>query len=1047
MKRKAFLSTTFILAILMGLMVLCSCSFLFGEQETVVPPTVESVEMLKNVAEYKESLEYLYNKDKGNAMAIHAGESFLLNITYNNPKKYTISYVTINGEKIMPKNFEKGSDRQKTIIKLTVPEDALEDSEITYNVKNILYNTGSETKKIKFDEDMSMDFTVRVSPTYEMALDYQNADRRMGSTKTKDDIAKDNKVDFGAEMGTVGIVDANYEEPNGLPTKAGGWIFEGWYTEPDGQGYKVSSNDTYYFWSDITLYADYTRAFDYEIVPLDEPIVHEADGKTKTFNSGAVITNGKITKEGGNTAKAYPYADLSDTMVDEKIVKSESTGKYSTTSSEYPIVAIDNKAYQDVNYLKELTIGKYVKSIGAYAFDNCNVLEKVTFSDGSALQYIGDYAFQDTKAMGMSSAFTLPVSVEYLGNFAFRYSGWRITNNNGINESILHVKPNYKFIGAGCFFETGFNQVIFDAGCSFESQISEKECQEIDEMGGWSDIRPELNRIGGRLFANCPNLKEVRFECDNGETNALNIIPDRCFDAGNYTVNGIENLTFAEGISYIGDSAFNYQVKIPRLEIPASVKEIGMSAFYNCENVSSLTFKEGSVLEILHARCFGNLKSVDRVEIISTTFSKYGNGPFEGCSRLKSIEFPNLNTADFIPKGFARDEKRDEVLGQHLYSDFLYGTFESGNDEDEDADPNQQSSGYSLPTRIFCKGSVMNEFKESILDSKATYLFQDGKPTTTIAAGSTFNSVVFVHNIDLIKTYTNPGAIQGENAEVKIALQEIYQGNDKNSKVLKGYSIVYWSERSKNIVLPERFEGEKAPIIELSMYALPTSVQTLTIPANITRLEHDALNGCTNLEEVKYLDKNTLEYIGDYAFFSTKITSFTGGTNLRVIGQNAFMRCRALKWVDLSETAIVNETTVSGNTGRDTYLSQYKYDYEVEESDATDHNNGMYDGAFQGCSSLEWVYLPKKLQQVNNAMFTGCAKLRTVIIPCKIKSTLNTPLDNEAFYYRSLPNSIYDSSAINSMTIYVPSSEEGAHKIIFSTARYALLGDTPPAKP
>ncbi|MGN1042522.1 MAG: leucine-rich repeat domain-containing protein, partial [Christensenellales bacterium] len=797
MKRKALLLAVLSVFALMATTILASCS-LFGSNETVVPPTVESVEMLKDKGGYTESNEYLYNKDKGYSMALYAGDSFLLSIKYNNPKKYAISYVTVNNEKIMPSQFESGSTKTNTIIKITVPKEASRGEEMTFTVKNILYNTGSETKKIKFSEDIDMNFKVKVSPTYSLTLNYQNADYRANSTKKKHDVSSPAVVDFGAEMGTLGIMDKNYAEPNGLPSKAGGWLFEGWYTEPNGEGQLISSKDTYYFWSNITLYAYYTRIFEYEIVPLSVPTedkvtVTNGDKTSELdvrYSSGAIITK-------DNTRGKFPNMSIDDTITDEKIIKDEKTGQTTVSYSEYPVIKIKNKAFKDVNNIKELYIGKYVTEIGAYAFDNCNALEKASFSKNSRLKYIGDYAFQTTKAMGITSAFTIPETVEYIGNFAFRYSGWKTTTNNGINESVLHIKPQYKFIGVGCFFETGFSQVVFDAGCRFDSQIGMAEAKEIEKAAGWAEPKPELNRIGANLFGNCANLREVKFENDAGEANALNIIPDNCFDAGNYTVTLIENLTLAEGIEFIGDEAFNYQSKISRLEIPASVTEIGISAFYNCSNVTSLTFKEGSRLVTLHSRCFGNMKAIDRVEIISTDFAKYGNGPFEGCSRLKSIEFPNLNDPNLIPKGFARSENGKEVLAQHKFSDLLYGTFESGSEESGD----ENSSSYSLPTRIFCKGTIMEKFKDTILESKATYTFKDGEAYVTIAGPSQFRNVVFVHNIDLIKTYTNPGASVGEEADVDIALQEIYGGRDSTSKKLVGYSIVYWSVRSKNIVL------------------------------------------------------------------------------------------------------------------------------------------------------------------------------------------------------------------------------------------------------
>lgn len=1034
MKVKKKLISAIIAVVALTLMLLLASCSLFGKNKEVVAPTVENISMLKTTPNYIESAEYAYNHDKDNAMGIESGGSFILSIEYNNPQKYTISYVTINDEKIMRAQFEEGSTKTNTLIKITVPE--LDDeTELSYSIKNIYFNTGSETKRIKFSEDMKLNYNVNVAPKYNLILNYQNTDRRSTSQKPMDDVSQATVVAFGAEMSTVGVLDKDYAKPTGLPAKEGGWVFEGWFTEPHGQGIEVKGVDKYYFWSDITLYAHFTRLFEYEIVELEEPIVHSYTGYiqsgsnsilingTKTFTSGVIITK-------DNSRGKYPSISIYDTIVDEKVVVSDS-GRTTVTSSEYPVIKVANRAFMNKDNITELYIGKYVEEIGYYSFYNCFNITKATFSNEAKLKYIGDYAFGNTKAMGITSAFTLPATVEYLGNFAFRYSGWSNTNNNGINESILHIKPSYKFIGFGCFLDTGFSKVVFEPGCYFESQIGYTEGKEMESNGCWTDIRSEYNRIGGNLFADCNNLTEVEFLSDDGENNAINIIPDRAFDAGQYTVKGIERLYFAEGIEIIGNMAFNYQTKLSMLDFPASVKEIGRNAFYNCSAVTQLNFPQDSRLEILYSNCFGNLASIDRVVITSSVFRKYGNGPFSGCGRLKSIEFPNINDSSTVPMGFHKDENKDEVYPQHYYSDLMFGTFETGSTE-------TAGTSYSLPTRVFCKNGVMNDFKNSLLNGKEMYVTVNGKDQST--GRDIYNDRIFVHNIDLIKTYINPSASVGEESEVQIALQEIY---DRSSHKPVAYSIVYWSIRSISITLPSSIDGLQYPITELAMYALPTSVRELTIPGNITRLEHDALNGCYLLETVRFLNKDTLEYVGDYAFFGTRLTSFEGGSSLRVIGMNAFMQCKALKWVDLRNTAIVNPPV----NGRDETLKRYKYRYEIEgdNKNATDRYNVLYDGAFQGCSSLNWVALPTNLKQVSNAMFTGCTALRTVIIPCVGVSTSINQTDDFTFYFRSLPTAIYDDKAIPFIKIYVPASQLNAHKTIFLPTEdtYGLIDDAP----
>ena len=250
-------------------------------------------------------------------------------------------------------------------------------------------------------------------------------------------------------------------------------------------------------------------------------------------------------------------------------------------------------------------------------------------------------------------------------------------------------------------------------------------------------------------------------------------------------------------------------------------------------------------------------------------------------------------------------------------------------------------------------------------------------------------------------------------------------------------------------------------VIELAMYCLPTSVTEVYVPSTVKRLEHDAFNGCTKLEKVTFEDKDTLEYIGDFAFFGTKISEFEGGTSLKVIGQNAFMRCTALKWVDLLETAITNPFKEGENNPRIIRIQQYKYEYELKEKDKMgssgkdgeakgrmDYRDVLYDGAFRGCTGLRWVALPRGLQQVPEGLFSNCKNLRTVVILCTGVSTNTSAASDDTFYYRATPTAIYDTDAVPYMTIYVPGAELKTHEMIFSTngVSYAL-DDNIPAKP
>ncbi len=1044
--------------IVMLSMLLASCSLIesFLNKGDIVPPTIVKAMQLKTNLDYLDSKEYHYNKDSGAVMPLKSGESFLLSIEYENPNGYKISYVKVNNEKIMASRFEEGSNKNKTIIKLTASESKTTLHE-EFVVNSIFYNVGAETKRMRFNDEIDMTFKVVVEPTYFLTLNYQNADRR-AATKSEEQRASRQQVSFGAELANFSVANADYSATAGLPTKAGGWVFEGYYTEPNGKGNLVTKDDLYYFWGDVTLYAHYSRLYDYEIVSLDSVLdvdkidytyITEGVSQTKTFYQGAIITS--------HTKKGHPIIDIGDTLVDE-VVNYDKEGNFiNITATEYPIIKIGNRAFENVNTMTMLSIGKYVEEIGAFAFNNCNKLERVNFASDSNLKYIGDCAFQDTKSMGISYPFALPDNVVYLGNFAFRSSGWRNTINNGQNQSILRIKAQYKFIGVQCFSGTRFAEVIFEPGCYFENQIRAADGRIIDDRK-WESIgnlaetgQTELpNSIGAGIFANCPELYRVEFR---GETindiyvPALNIIPDLAFDRENYTTTGLIALNMQEGIEYIGAKAFTYQEKLQLLHIPASVKEIDKQAFYNCTSVYDLTFLEDTSnglynqLEILRTACFGNMSSLVRVEIVSRKFSRYGNGPFSNCDSLKSIEFPNMTDENNLPRGFSEAEDSSEVAIGHLYSDFMYSTFETG---PIGGDSSSEGQSYSVPTRVFCNVSVLNKFKEILQEGKK--LKAGGVET----GNGAYRDSIFLYDIELIyRDYpVDPGNPNSPTTD--IALQAIYNMNDN----IIGYNMAFWSHRTKNITIPSSLtltiggSSIDCTIIMIGSRSLPTSVQSVTIPSTVSRIQNNAFNNCTELTEVKFENKDTLEYIGDNAFMGTMISSFEGGANLKVIGQYAFWKCTSLRWVDLSAcTEIINT-----KNGRRKLKQMYIYDYEKEaitkgetsDKDAVDYGNALYDGAFQGCRSLTWIYLPPELMRMSGSLLEGCHNLRHVIITNPNVPPLQdtTDPDEQCFYPYAQATGVYDSQAIGKgINLYV--SNLDLHKKLFEQGRYWVIEEIP----
>ncbi len=1038
-------------------------------------PYITGLRVTKAAAGFEDSFEYTYNSQGTNPMAVGADEIYYLIIEYNNPAEYAISSVKVNNITYRDNQFVSSlSDKTQTCLQFATDK-TVKTETLQYTVNSAFFTANGTTDKIKWGEGVEHSVSVAVHPYFTLKLNYMNADNRAGKS-VENKIDERTKVYYRTEMNNY-IAAPDYEGETTVPTKAGGWVFSGWYTDPRGPEYGklILDTDVYSFWCDMTLYAYYERMYEVKIEPLLTEIEHvyNKGGQefTKKFSSGAVLSGREFGKGVENATHNYSL-EIPDTIMVETLTVTQNVRNdgmpmfsVSVTGNEYPVVRLENNIFKGYNTLTAATCGKYVESIGYGAFRGCTKMATLSFSDGSVLKRIGDYAFESTEVLGASSPFTLPATVEYLGLCAFRYSGWGLTRNSGSGqggESVLQIRPTWKYIGYKCFSDTKFRQIVFKAGCHFDSQIGAAEGKNdesaLDEDGisGSNTFRVGQNRIGARLFEQCYNISNVVFESNGSD--GLNIIPDYCFDAGSWYDDPkrpfacIGYISFGEGLEVIGERAFNYQVKIPELPLPKSLKDVGRYAFYNCIAVTNLNFervtlqdiaRKGTVslaltndsrLEIIRGGAFANLAGIDVVYITSQYFRLYGNGPFQGCPRLKCIIFNNIQ--DVLPTGFKSSKEKfgyavesgeindDEILLGHKQSDFTYGTAASGeltsDEEDMDTTGDEFAITYSNPIRIFCPSVSTDALKKDMLIGKEVTAGSQSSGTKS------FNSQVFVHPLE--NMYNFKYVAGGEEQNVTVAVQEIYKSsNGQPTSTRIGYSLVYWDVRSTEIVLPTAGDlNLQSEIVEIAAYAIPTSCVYLKIPSCYTRIEHDAFNSCRSLSTVEFEDINTLAYIGQYAFMGTSIRTFTGGTSLKVIGDYAFKSCKSLIWVDLKNTLIENKYD-----GRMGAYYQYKYEYELDDYDE-DYSNSLGASCFSACKNLKWIYLPKNIARLNSSTFAGCSSLDTVIIPTSNVSEVISGNDKDRFYETGQAAAVYPSGKLNQIAIYIHFRMDTVHKTLLA---------------
>ena len=327
------------------------------------------------------------------------------------------------------------------------------------------------------------------------------------------------------------------------------------------------------------------------------------------------------------------------------------------------VTYIGDCVFDGCSGLTSVTIGNSVISISKYAFSGCSSLTSVEFHCpqidswfkgctsikeviiGNEVTSIGDQAFKDCS--GLSSV-TIPNGVTSIGYNAFygcsglssvefhcaQIGSWFRTNKS-IKEIVIGNEVTS--IGSDAFvWCSGLTSVTIGNSVTRIGEDAFCGCSGITSV----TMPNSVTSIGSRAFYGCSGLQNV-------------IVPDIAAWCGIsfHDVNSanplyyahhiysdenteIKDLVIPDGVTSIGNYAFEMCSGLTSITIPNSVTSIGSGAFWRCSGLTSVII--GNSVTSIGSSAFDSCKGLISVTIPNSVTS-IGSWAFDGCSGLQKV--------------------------------------------------------------------------------------------------------------------------------------------------------------------------------------------------------------------------------------------------------------------------------------------------------------------------------------------------------------------------------------------------------------------------
>jgi len=625
-------------------------------------------------------------------------------------------------------------------------------------------------------------------------------------------------------------------------------------------------------------------------------------------------------------------------------------------------------------------IPRYVTEIGNSAFLSSVSVATVIFESNSALETIGDGAFQSS---GLTEI-TIPSTVTSIGIDAFADMSTLLSvsfDGNSTLETIsegtfratglreITVPASVKSIETKAFSETADLGFISFAPDSALETIG----QEAFQFSGLTEITipSSVLTIGSRAFGDTANLVSVSFlgnapsvgeEVFAGISQDIyaTILPDATgFEPSAWTAIQVRyagTISCTSGYVMVVEQAIRNDVScVGDLEIPSYVVAISEGAFSGSSSINSIFFSEQANLTVVEPFAFAN-SSLISISLPSST-ALIMEQAFANTKKLESISFDPDSRLDSIGDGAFKGSGipqleippsvtsigADAFSGSGLFSINIPASITSiGNQAFYDAialasvsfDPNSklESIGDSafefsglmdiiLPASVTTIGSRAFASTADL----AAVAFENGAKLTSIGDGA-FQDASMLTSVTIPESVTSIGNESFQAASmltsVTIPARVTSIGSQAFANTPDLIEVIFDTGQSD--------EGSALQSIGAGAFS-NSGILEIAIPASVTSIGDQAFANTADLFLVSIGAESTLEMIGTEAFSASGLEEFTIPARVSSIGDNAFANLPFLKQfiVDPENADFESDSGVLFTAGK-TKLIQYPLGYESD---------------------------------------------------------------------------------------------------------------------